>query len=111
MSKYFEKLKDPRWQKKRLEIFKRAGWKCELCGNDKKSLHIHHNYYSYGFDPWEYENNTLYCLCEDCHLTTQERHGDIALEIAKLPPGYENAIINVLLDLQSDISKKMVERF
>lgn len=29
---YAKKLMDPRWQKKRLEIFKRDGWKCQNCG-------------------------------------------------------------------------------
>ncbi len=30
---YWQKLQDPRWQRKRLEILNRAGWKCEKCGN------------------------------------------------------------------------------
>jgi len=39
---YQEKLKDPRWQKKRLEILQRDGWKCKWCGEEKQTLHIHH---------------------------------------------------------------------
>ena len=29
---YTEKLKDPRWQKKRLEILERDNWECQDCG-------------------------------------------------------------------------------
>ena len=34
-------------------------------------LHIHHNYYIFGYKPWEYENNALVTLCASCH---QKRH-------------------------------------
>lgn len=64
---YQEKLKDPRWQKKRLEILDRDGWECKECGNDKKTLHIHHKFYEKGKDPWEYENDMLVTLCGECH--------------------------------------------
>ncbi len=38
MSEYLEKLKDPRWQKKRLAVMERAGWKCQCCSETKKTL-------------------------------------------------------------------------
>ena len=37
---YLEKLKDPRWQKKRLEILERDGWKCMACGEKEKTLRV-----------------------------------------------------------------------
>ena len=43
---YYEKLLDPRWQKKRLEILNRDEFKCRSCGDDKSTLHVHHGYYS-----------------------------------------------------------------
>jgi len=43
MMNYADKLKDPRWQKKRLKIMERANWECESCGDSEKTLHIHHN--------------------------------------------------------------------
>ena len=30
---YSEKLKDPRWQKKRLEILERDNFRCQYCGD------------------------------------------------------------------------------
>lgn len=63
---YAEKLKDPRWQKKRLKILELAQWKCECCQCDDVTLHIHHLIYSKG-EPWDAPDETLECLCEDCH--------------------------------------------
>lgn len=38
---YYEQLKDPRWQKKRLEIMNRANFKCEECGDSENMLSVH----------------------------------------------------------------------
>jgi len=68
MSKlYYEKLKDPRWQKKRLEIMGRSNFKCENCGDSKTELHVHHIKYEYGKNPWEYDEDDLIALCSECH--------------------------------------------
>jgi glutaredoxin len=68
MATYSEKLKDPRWQKKRLEIFQRDDFKCVYCGDDKNTLHIHHLQYDRSHkDPWDYENEKMITLCEYCH--------------------------------------------
>jgi len=64
---YLEKLKDPRWQKKRLEIFNLYDFKCMACGTTEKELHIHHRKYKRGREPWEYKNNEFFVLCIDCH--------------------------------------------
>jgi 5-methylcytosine-specific restriction endonuclease McrA len=63
---YREKLMDPRWQRKRLEVFQRAGWKCQACGTTERTLHVHHLVYSKGY-PWEAPDHTLESLCDDCH--------------------------------------------
>lgn len=62
---YQEKLKDPRWQKKRLKILERDGWACQCCGSKKKTLTVHHVVYE--GDPWEAREDDLQALCEDCH--------------------------------------------
>lgn len=82
MSAYSEKLKDPRWQKKRLAVIERANWKCEGCGSAKATLHVHHGYYERGKAPWDYDDATLHVLCEECHLEAgallADVHGCIA---------------------------------
>jgi len=67
MTAYSEKLKDPRWQKKRLQALELAKWKCEFCEDEKKTLHVHHGAYLKGLEPWGYPLSSLHCLCEDCH--------------------------------------------
>jgi hypothetical protein len=64
---YYEKLKDPRWQKKRLEVMQEHNFECEDCGTNNETLHVHHAVYLKGKEPWEYENYLLKCLCEKCH--------------------------------------------
>lgn len=64
---YSKKLLDPRWQKKRLEVLSRDNWTCQVCGNKKQTLHVHHKYYENGLEPWEYELDTLSTLCSVCH--------------------------------------------
>ena len=66
MSNYSQKLKSPKWQKKRLEILQRDEFKCKNCNSEEKTLHIHHLDYD-KCEPWEYENRFLITLCEDCH--------------------------------------------
>lgn len=68
---WYEFLKHPKWQRKRLEIMERAGFECEECGVDNETLNVHHGYYEKGLKPWEYPDETLSCLCEDCHKRIQ----------------------------------------
>ena len=63
---YGDLLKDPRWQRKRLEIFNRDGWECQHCFEKNKTLNIHHIKYI-GEYPWETPDKYLITLCEDCH--------------------------------------------
>jgi hypothetical protein len=98
---YKEKLLDPRWQRKRLEILQRADFKCEVCGDGKKTLHVHHGYYERGFDPWDYDNETLNCLCDPCHQAAQERLRDLHFELAKIGPKLDSEAMLALLCLKS----------
>ena len=67
---YLEKLKDPRWQKRRLEIFERDKFTCTQCFDSETTLHVHHIVYVKGYDPWDYEDDRLLTLCEKCHAET-----------------------------------------
>ena len=69
---YSEKLRDPRWQKKRLQILERDAWTCQECYDTEATLHVHHRYYTKGAEPWEYDDAALQTLCEDCHQTERE---------------------------------------
>jgi len=72
MSKYLESLKNPKWQKKRLKILEKANFECTSCGDKEKTLHVHHSYYLKGKKAWEYPDNSLHALCEDCHSEVEK---------------------------------------
>lgn len=69
---YSEKLKDPRWQKKRLKILERDEFTCQICFDSKSTIHIHHRRYVVGKDPWEIPDRALVSLCEICHESEQD---------------------------------------
>ncbi len=64
---YQKKLKDPRWQKKRYEIFTRDNWTCRGCRNTNVELHVHHKVYYPNRDPWDYSSDDLMTYCKLCH--------------------------------------------
>lgn len=66
LAEYNEKLKDPRWQKRRLKIFERDNWTCQLCSRTDLELHVHHLYRTTE-EPWEEPDLHLLTLCKLCH--------------------------------------------
>lgn len=41
--------------------------------NNLVSLHVHHKYYVLSRSPWNYENDALICLCQNCHDQEHEK--------------------------------------
>lgn len=78
-SRYNDRMRDPRWQRRRLETFERDGWACTVCGAEDKTLHVHHAYYVSERQPWEYPAWCLATVCEDCH-GKDCRHGTDSVE-------------------------------
>lgn len=58
-------LKDPRWQRRRLEVMQRDGWACSACGSTTKPLNVHHRRYSGAL--WDVPVADLVTMCEECH--------------------------------------------
>ena len=69
---YYKLLKDPRWQKKRLEVMERDHFGCVNCGDNESTLNIHHLIYFPNKKPWEYRKDLLITLCEECHNEEKE---------------------------------------
>lgn len=63
---YAEKLRDPRWQKKRLKVLERDRFTCCACDDKETSLQIHHLRYT-TTEPHEEPTVNLVTLCEHCH--------------------------------------------
>lgn len=84
---YWKKLKDPRWQKKRLEVMEKAEFTCKTCSAKDKTLTVHHINYRKGAEPWDYEDDELACLCEDCHEAIEKKVIPELRELAtRIPP-------------------------
>ena len=103
MATYYEKLKDPRWQKKRLEVMSRAKFSCQVCGDKTRTQNVHHGYYEKGLEPWEYPLDTLWCLCEPCHKEAQVELANAQRAMARLHPSVVEYLDSVIPGLQDQI--------
>ena len=66
-SSYSQQYKDPRWQKRRLEILDRDNFMCRRCASQDSTLHVHHIHYEKGKKIWEARSQHLITLCSKCH--------------------------------------------
>lgn len=130
---YAQKLKDPRWQKKRLEIFERDKWTCQLCESTKDTLTVHHKRYLFNTEPWDYPNKLLITLCETCHehekeagesddLMAMVRENFLSSDIYILADGFRQVDLTDLSDLwmlaetirwvlaDKEIQKELIDR-
>lgn len=87
---YAEQLRNPNWQRRRLEILSRSDFSCENCGDAESTLNVHHKYYRKGRMAWEYEDHELMALCESCHKQDHE-HREVLDEILS-ELGYDQAV-------------------
>lgn len=85
-TEYRKALRDPRWQKKRLFVLERAGWRCEWCGDHRSELQVHHGCYGVRGKPWEVPDDVLYCLCDPCHARAERAKQALHLEIGRVHP-------------------------
>lgn len=73
---YSEQLKNPKWQKRRLEIMERDKWTCQVCSDTESTLTVHHKSYQQEngkfVNVWDYHDNDLITLCDDCHKAEEE---------------------------------------
>lgn len=63
--RYADKLRSPKWQKKRLDIMNRDSFQCVYCHDKETILNVHHDHYK--GNPWEAGDDKLKTVCEHCH--------------------------------------------
>lgn len=104
---YKQQLKHPNWQKKRLEILNRDNFTCQACGSGNKTLNIHHLYYADNCNVWDYENEALLTLCEDCHKREErEMKQEIvnlieSVKMSCIPSYYLRCLISAIRSFQN----------
>lgn len=94
--KYAALYRDPRWQKKRLEVMERDDFTCRSCGSKTKTLNVHHAYYEKGKKPWEYPSDVLITWCEDCHRENHATIKEIQAQLIQLGSGDLENLNNLL---------------
>ena len=117
---YSEKLKDPRWQKKRLQILERDGWECQNCFDKESTLTVHHKKYTTDYI-WEEPDQNLITLCERCHTIFHE-HKELRYENEEYYIPFrvwnltatdiwliENRIISLIYKYRADSSRRIIE--
>lgn len=93
---YVQKLKDPRWQKKRLEVLSRDNFTCQHCGKSELPICVHHLALVRDSEIWDLSTDYFVSLCENCHLLEQDyvRHfyeqvRDIRLAFRTIKPAID----------------------
>lgn len=90
---YWELLRHPKWQEKRLRIMERAGFRCESCFTNEVTLNVHHKFYRKNAAPWDYADHELLCLCETCHEKEHHWQERLKTALAKLDPYYIEFVV------------------
>jgi hypothetical protein len=122
---YSEKLRDDRWKSKSLRKKEWAEFECQDCGN-KNNLEIHHCYYKYGLEPWQYPLDSLRCLCSICHKKRGALEMEFRAKLAEITTTDLEAMTNLvtngilsypkqnvmnLISSISDSKEEMIKRF
>jgi hypothetical protein len=81
---YKEQLKDPRWQRLRLQILDAANWGCEDCGRRDLELHVHHCAYMPRRAAFEHKHDLLMALCYECHERRQRLEDTFRIELGRI---------------------------
>lgn len=100
MAEYFEKLKDPRWQRKRLEVMQRADFTCEYCSDSGETLHVHHGYYEKNREPWDYPDAAYHCVCDTCHKAAETIRVEVRAMVGCMGMESQNQLHEALRSLQ-----------
>lgn len=100
---YQEKLKDSRWLRMRESLLLERGENCQSCGTSKVTLTVHHGYYRFQTDPWDYENSSLWVLCWPCHERAQLTLTEIHQMIGHIHPDEYVAVKDRVCDSTFDL--------
>ena len=61
---YRDYMRSEAWRERRARALKRAGFRCQICGEDTGKLEVHHNRYD---NLGNERDEDLVALCGQCH--------------------------------------------
>jgi 5-methylcytosine-specific restriction endonuclease McrA len=105
-NKFLSQYKDPRWQKKRLQILERDNFECRSCTDNTQMLHVHHLLYDSNAKVWEYDDKDLITLCDTCHQAIHylESNRNIGIETFTL-------VVRLLDNIESESISEFLARY
>lgn len=80
---YREERHTNEWQRKSGHIKERDNYTCRLCGCSDKYVHVYHRFYDYDRYYWEYPDDVLVTLCEDCHNKEHKTEFEVMMDMIK----------------------------
>jgi hypothetical protein len=89
---FWDHYRDPRWQRRRLEIMQRDCFCCSECDSDDKTLNVHHRHYLPAKKPWEYEDDDLTTLCAECHARVGENKKELSVSFGRMTISIQDEI-------------------
>ena len=102
---YSKRLKDPRWQRKRLDVMERDNFTCRDTGATDEPLNVHHCWYAKG-GPWETPSEYMLTLTEEAHERRQQTEARAKQALggimASLPPAELEKLTNQLEEARYD---------
>lgn len=96
-----ELLNHPNWHKKKLEILEKSGFECINCRSKEKTLDVYHSYYEKKLKPWEYPENSLYCLCGECYKKSRNIITLIKRQLENIELAYNERLFGYLYGLET----------
>lgn len=109
---YQESILRPEWADRSREIKERDNYTCQKCYKKTGGLHVHHKYYVFGRQPWEYPDQALVTLCNYCHSeehyskVPNYQESDLALLKIEAPNIYERELVR----RRNEETKRELER-
>lgn len=108
--KYSAQLKHPKWHAFRKDVYKRAKFRCQICGKQNTVLEAHHSYYEPSKMAWEYPPESVIALCNSCH--SNKVHEKPSKEMLNAEEALLNAEFEKLyLDEQLKFSEAFYKQF
>jgi len=106
---YWQKLTDPRWQKKRLIILERDEFMCQQCFDTEEELHVHH--IRYNNNPWDADDKYLITLCKSCHKHIEEAKKESKEALDDIITEYCTDAYYETVELIKDINSKKLNPY